>query len=53
MLKLLKRQCQEIFDTFFYQKTPPEPNMNRQEQGFGKNFVFANIFAKNVYLRAR
>ena len=38
---MLKGQCHEIFETFFDQKTPPEPQMSRQAGGFAKFFVFA------------
>ena len=50
---ILKGQCHEILDTsFFDQKTPPGPHMNRHN-GFAKFFAFAEIFAKNMCTRMR
>ena len=49
---LNKKDSVTRFSTLFYHKTPPGPHMNLQH-GFAKNFLFAQIFTKNVCPRSR
>ena len=42
-----------IFSTFFYQKTPPGPHMNRQKRFRKKFFVFVKKFAKSCEKHVR
>ena len=46
-MQCLTGPCHEIFSTFFYQKTPPWPNMNRQSW-FQKIFRFRKDMHENL-----
>ena len=52
ILKILKGQCHEVFETVFFKKTLPVP-VWKGNKVYAKFFLFTKIFAINVCQRSR
>ena len=50
-ITLLKGQCQDIFEFFFCQKTPPGPYAYEQAKTVSRNFPFSSRYSRKTCVR--